>query len=533
MQLFQNVKLQPQSVQIGIPTPCPPPSSSSSGSGSSTFRRTFSNLILEEQKLQRRRDTANARRELARSRRTSSRGNSRSSSRSRSRSFKGSRHRVSAADADVDLKKSKSNCNSKSKTFSSSSFVPSGHFVNCSRTKKEEMLLDQYKNKLALYVVDELRAAVSSRESVFYDSDSDSEVGLSIDEDVEHDVEKNETLMRHGKGEGSSEGSRSSSEDLEGKLKETTEIVRSLFYQVSSKVPQDICRQLRFKSDVYFYELLSMHFGNQTLLNFVEHSLLQKCKKLYSIDTFPALFSMLFYRYHLKFDDISKPEWLIRFNIFLKGANQIMWHDVNQQTRRLFSLFSYVRAKMKTHLTDSVVKEQRENLISVLCKFYYYYCSSKPAQVQKFLADLDISLDIFILNCLSTVSSKEDVIVAPKNQPSTSKMRTHYLMALSKLKQLPEFEKLESTTINKLQSTLNSMSLLGGPIHYCSEVRQAAKNCLNVLFPSARWSRSFINNIFQLSRPEYYRAEAENLFMLATNVMTVYTPLGYLTRKIR
>lgn len=146
-------------------------------------------------------------------------------------------------------------------------------------------------------------------------------------------------------------------------------------------------------------------------------------------------------------------------------------------------------------------KSLQRDFKNLLCRFYYYYRSSKPEQVRKFLNELDISMDTFVCQNTNQLSAIE----------GNHKMRIHYLQCLSRLS-CENFDQnnngvIQGTTRNKLYSTLNALILPGAPFHPTIEERRKATETMNKLFPKGKRTRYAINLAFNVLRPVYWAGD--------------------------
>ena len=201
------------------------------------------------------------------------------------------------------------------------------------------------------------------------------------------------------------------------------------------------------------------------------------------------------FRWLLKYDGPGKKGGTIRFNVLLKGMNQLFWFDTNHRSHRLLSVYCYTKAKLLTAVPQKSLQRDFKNL---LCRFYYYYRSSKPEQVQKYLHELDIEMDMFVGQNVNQLSAIEQ----------NHGMRIHYLHCLSRLP-CEYFDQnnsnvIQGTTRNKLYSTLNALILPGAPFHPTLEERRKATETMNKLFPKGKRTRYALNLAFNVLRPVYW-----------------------------
>jgi len=365
-----------------------------------------------------------------------------------------------------------------------------------SRSKKT--VLERFQNKLALNVIGVLQKAEKRLKET--ERKEESSVGLSLLDDASQDGE---------------EDTYDSANDSET----TEELLETLFFNISSKVEKSVATRLQLKrADVYYYELVASYFGLDEHVDTVEKILLPHCVNLWSVELFPAVFALLMHRWVLKHDGQNKKGWLIRLNVLLKGSNQLFWFDTQHRTHRLLSLFCYIRNKLDGNAGIENEKK-RADFAHMLCRFYYYYRSSKLERVNEFLSVAHVSLDTFVLETTAHLCAVGE----------NDTLRIHYLQCLTRLNETRGADlehSLERTTINKLHSTLNAFILPGAPFHPSMPVRNKARETMAVLFPHGQWSRSAINGLFTLLRPNYWLHELGHMLQYFIDTLYSFIPFG-------
>jgi hypothetical protein len=268
------------------------------------------------------------------------------------------------------------------------------------------------------------------------------------------------------------------------------------------------------------------------------------CAKLWSLEHFAAVFALLFHRWLVETEAGCQTKgWVMRFNVFLKGAYQLFWFDVQHETRKLWPLYIRLRDHMfqpsspffneragmlpppppppqrweqdlllrREHLHQQQQQQQnqqqpgkpdagasathlketiRKDFSFVLCRFYYYY-STRPERVGSFCVNqlqLDEGLDTFVPQLVVQLRAlrNEGVLV-------------RYLKCTALLPVVS----LKISSRNKLHAALNELQLPGAPLHPTIKVMQQAEQCMNTLFPEGRCTRFAINLFFRLLRPLY------------------------------
>lgn len=72
----------------------------------------------------------------------------------------------------------------------------------------------------------------------------------------------------------------------------------------------------------------------------------------------------------------------------------------------------------------------------------------------------------------------------------------------------------------KLQSALVVLSYPGGPLFPTRNVRTAAKNVVNILYPTGRYSRRLVNLFFRILHPYYWPNDA--LYWIKQNLIALF-----------
>jgi len=291
-------------------------------------------------------------------------------------------------------------------------------------------------------------------------------------------------------------------------------LLEELFYNISSDVPVEVSSKLNLEIDRrwYYYELLATYYYSteKKELGYVMNNIISPlCSKLWSLEHFPSIFALIFHRWLVETDAGTEGSgWIMRFNIFLKGAYQLFWFDIHHDTHRLWPIYVRLRDKMfatsspffavspnrgfdKPSSPSSDAKRRiRDDFACVLCRFYYYY-STRPERVGNFCINqlqLENGLDTYVLELVKQLRGI-------KNE----KVLARYLKCTSTL----PLESLKLSSRNKLYATLNELLLPGAPLYPTEKVSIQAELTMNLLYPQGKWSRSLINMFFKVLRPFY------------------------------
>ncbi|GBG25941.1 Hypothetical Protein FCC1311_021612 [Hondaea fermentalgiana] len=295
-------------------------------------------------------------------------------------------------------------------------------------------------------------------------------------------------------------------------------VMEDLFYNISGTVPTRFAEKLNLDMERrwFYYELLATHYymlERKHQPGMVKDLLLPLCAKLWSLEHFPAVFTLLFHRWMVETESgFTTKGWVMRFNVLLKGTYQLFWFDIEHDTRKLWPLFVRLREKMfeptsllfldnpnasdQTELASYYVSAHaakdsiRKDFSYVLARFYYYY-STRPERVQALCVNqlqLDDGLDSFVPQLVHQLRS-----IASRNE----KVLIDYLKATALL----PVDELELSSRNKLYSTLNELQMLGPPLHLSRPVVAEAARTMNKLFPQGQYIRLLINLLFTLLRP--------------------------------
>jgi len=256
----------------------------------------------------------------------------------------------------------------------------------------------------------------------------------------------------------------------------------------------------RYNMDVHYYEVLARHVAQTPG---VVADLLPLFKEHWSSGYLPAIFALLFHLW--LFDSPTVPgvedgldtqgETLRLINLFTKGVVRLLWLDIEANERRFHTLFRHVAYEVvqkpgRIPAGGLPAHIQRE-LASVASKFFLYYES--PGAVKYFLDGVAVGpcslafresgmpiVDFFAIEILRQMQAMkiEQVLIL-------------YLSKLPSVLRTPDI-KLERSTMAQLQRSLYRFTTPGGFIDPPVDVRRAAKEAINLIWPEGRLSRTFV-----------------------------------------
>eukprot|EP00924_Labyrinthula_sp_SR-Ha-C_P012004 snap_masked-scaffold_26-processed-gene-1.32-mRNA-1 protein AED:1.00 eAED:1.00 QI:0/0/0/0/1/1/2/0/410 len=367
------------------------------------------------------------------------------------------------------------------KTFKGSCILKERRKSMCDRERKEQLtMLDEYKVKLAIFVLDELNDA----QSALSFRSTKAEIGLSIDAEVDFLEEKTNSFTKSFKTK--KLRSPKSSNDTQKQL-------NSLLRQLLSFVPKDIAEKLEFvRKDLYFYEVL----------------------------------------YFLKLRPSHSKKYQKCFTFVLIGLENLFSNDILNGSTKLFSLFNYFNVRLRKKLFEEKNFSLYEKLTELLCKYYFYYCKQEIQQLKFFLSDLKVDLSNFVNVYVEFLDE------LPQSGPGPKKtLREKYLESIMIIMQLPRFTELleeEDVSLKKLDTLIKSF-MSSGPEKYATKgERKAAEKTYKSLFTEQETEGILARPLRLIAKPSLITEEASSVIVEATEYLKEYIPSSmsrYLTRR--
>eukprot|EP00250_Pteridium_aquilinum_P003763 c1405_g1_i1 orf=142-1218(-) len=257
------------------------------------------------------------------------------------------------------------------------------------------------------------------------------------------------------------------------------------------------------KPRICFYEVIAERYvqvpddGKAVLPFFLQ---------LWSLSFASQIFALLFYQWLFEGPAEQDSGFLRYSTAFVEGATNVFWIDVQSDTRRFFSLYHYTfeEVALKPECLRKLPIQAQRELVLLISRFFFFY---EPGGR---LGDLLHKCPSFI-SC--SMGAAEDVFVTELTDQlqkiKVEPVLIHYLQSAKTLKGL----ELRATTSTRLKSALYSFTAPGGPMYPTRDVRRAAWNTLDCLFPVGRNSRHLISLFFRLLHPYYWPATFWNFFL--------------------
>ncbi|KAF3453848.1 hypothetical protein FNV43_RR04289 [Rhamnella rubrinervis] len=191
------------------------------------------------------------------------------------------------------------------------------------------------------------------------------------------------------------------------------------------------------------------------------------------------IFALLFHKWLFEVE-VDNSEILLRYSSALvQGATNVFWIDIQTNTRRFQTLFSYLLEEVvlvPARLNKIPVQAQRD-LYLLLSRFILFYNSAD--KLEGFLKQFPAFTNAFF------VGGPADVFVIElTDQLQKLKVEPVLLYYLSQIKVLQGME-LRMATSTRLKTCLYSFTSPGGPMYPTRAVRHAAWDALDFLFPVA------------------------------------------------
>ncbi|KAL5710938.1 hypothetical protein ACHQM5_021443 [Ranunculus cassubicifolius] len=253
-----------------------------------------------------------------------------------------------------------------------------------------------------------------------------------------------------------------------------------------------------------FYDVLADHYVR------VPHNgkaILDLIVQLWSQSFASHIFALLFHKWLFEIE-LDNSEIHLRYSSALvQGATNVFWIDIQTNTRRFFSLFRYLLedvALVPTRLSKITTQAQRD-LYLLLSRFILFY--NLVDQLDSFLNHFPPFPNAFLLG-----SPADIFVIELTDQLQKLKVEPVLLHYLSQVGVLQGFE-LRMTTSTRLKACLYSFTSPGGPMYPTRNVRHAAWEALDFLFPVGRYPRHLISLFFRLLYPWYWPSSCWNFVM--------------------
>ncbi|XP_041991447.1 uncharacterized protein LOC121742390 [Salvia splendens] len=265
-----------------------------------------------------------------------------------------------------------------------------------------------------------------------------------------------------------------------------------------------------------FYDVLADFFVSTPKSG---DSIIDLIVQLWSQSFASNIFCLLFYKrmFEVRFDNLDV---ILRYSSALvQGAKNVFWTDIHTNARRFSSLFIYLLEEVafRPERLKTISPQAQRDLFLLLSRFLFFY-------------DTDDQLEIFLKqfpdfpNAI-LVGGAPDIFVSElANQLQELKVEPVLLHYLSRVKLLQGLE-IRVATSRRLKTCLYSFTSPGGPMYPTRDVRHAAWDALDFLFPVGKYPRHIISLFFQLLYPWYWPSTCWNLIRSCVRAILYYVLL--------
>ncbi|XP_057772269.1 uncharacterized protein LOC130991866 [Salvia miltiorrhiza] len=250
-----------------------------------------------------------------------------------------------------------------------------------------------------------------------------------------------------------------------------------------------------------FYDVLADYF---VCVPRSGDSIIDLIVQLWSQSFASNIFCLLFYKrmFEVRFDNLDV---VLRYSSALvQGAKNVFWTDVQTNARRFSSLFIYLveEVAFRPERLKKISPQAQRDIFLLLSRFLFFYdTDDRLAILLKHFPDFPNAFliggppDIF-------VSELADQLQELKVEP----VLLHYLSHIKVLQGL----EIRVATSTRLKTCLYSFTSPGGPMYPTRDVRHAAWDALDFLFPIGRYPRHIISFFFRLLYPWYWPSSCWN-----------------------
>ncbi|GBF87356.1 K-stimulated pyrophosphate-energized sodium pump protein [Raphidocelis subcapitata] len=291
----------------------------------------------------------------------------------------------------------------------------------------------------------------------------------------------------------------------EAENKEDREIVcEEVFCDVTGRLDDAARERLGVTGDASFYQVLAPYYLQDT--NSAD-AVLYFCKRLWGQSIVGAIFALLLHRWLLLRPEAGGLEQRQKHvHVLMLGCRQLFLGDVQSGSRRFHPLFSFVAHEIALSPNrvplDGLPAQARVEVLRVAAAYLPYY---EDAESVRQLLDDFPSAAHTLAEGGHTPGEGTDFVVAEVTE-TIPRVRSEqgllsYLRALIALGPTLRERGLGVTTKLRLQSELYSLASRGPPHYAPHDVRQAARQVLDALFPMGRRSRQLVRFAFWLLNP--------------------------------
>jgi len=208
---------------------------------------------------------------------------------------------------------------------------------------------------------------------------------------------------------------------------------------------------------------------------------------------------------------VSGGEEIIKmFPTFLRILHKLFWLDLNDEHYRFLPIFEffYNKVLLSTQYWKGSVPRVLPEVFNLVTKFYFYYHGNKETLEQELFHFLVFTHEEFNKIKSSLELPEGHQKVHTQNMFTNELVRhmgniknEHVLLQYLENCKILKNQKLGKKTSIRFQRLLIDFMTPGLPFYPTRIVRDKAKICLDVLFPSGKRMRSAINLVFRLFNP--------------------------------
>eukprot|EP01122_Echinamoeba_exundans_P010760 TRINITY_DN4094_c0_g1_i1.p1 TRINITY_DN4094_c0_g1~~TRINITY_DN4094_c0_g1_i1.p1 ORF type:complete len:491 (-),score=66.56 TRINITY_DN4094_c0_g1_i1:61-1533(-) len=287
------------------------------------------------------------------------------------------------------------------------------------------------------------------------------------------------------------------------------ERLKALFNDLSSKLEPEVSLQLRHPTDntlpLRYYLMLAEFYASESSK---ASEIQQLGVALWNNAHFHLVHSLLLYRWlfesGLHGDETGSAKWLA---MFIKGAHNLFWLDVENSTRRFSHIWRFVcnSVFLAEGSWSGILCRKMEQIWNLIAKFYPYYGDS--SQLLEFLSisqtlfdkygmELERPAQHYKINAINMfVNEAVRAMAVMKNEVALIK----YISDLSMFHGANAVPGRKTKT--RLYALLLDLATPGYPLYPTRNVKSAAQQAMDLLFPVGRFWRSIIHFGFRFLRP--------------------------------
>ncbi|XP_047976166.1 uncharacterized protein LOC125218523 isoform X4 [Salvia hispanica] len=216
------------------------------------------------------------------------------------------------------------------------------------------------------------------------------------------------------------------------------------------------------------------------------------------------IFCLLFYKrmFEVRFDNLDV---ILRYSSALvQGAKNVFWTDIQTNTRRFSSLFIYFLddVSLRSERLKKISPQAQRDLFLLLSRFLFFYDTDDRLEI--FLKQFPDFPNAFLIGGAADIFVGE--LAGQLQELKVEPVLLHYLSYIKVLQGL----EIRVATSTRLKTCLYNFTSPGGPMYPTRDVRHAAWDALDFLFPVGRYPRHVISLFFRLLYPWYWPSSCWN-----------------------